>query len=66
MATRLAALATVLLICQLWRRTESKYIATEACSVRLLKNETSILHVFSMHAIAGAGCIHVRAHDDFR
>ena len=43
MATGLAALATVLLICQLWRRTESKYIATEACSVRLLMQETSIV-----------------------
>ena len=43
MATRFAALASVLLICQLCRRTESKYIATEACSVRLLMKETSIV-----------------------
>ena len=43
MATRLAVLATVLLICQLCGRAESKYIATKACSVRLIKNLMSIV-----------------------
>ena len=64
MATRLAALATVLLICQLWRRTESKYIAIvfgEIAHARYV--HSCIMHV---HAITGAGCIYVLVHDDFR
>ena len=60
MATRLATLATVLLICQLCGRAESKYIATEACSVRFLMKETSIvascMYLVCMHLLAQGAC----------